>query len=316
MRVLVTGAAGFVGSHLAEVLVAADHEVVGLDSFVDNYPRALKEANVAGLRTGPRFSLLEADLRYDDLRGALDGVQVVVHEAAMPGLPRSWTDFQDYLDCNVLGTQRLLEAAQSANIDKFLHISTSSVYGLNAVGDERQPTRPISPYGVTKLAAEHLTLAFVDMFGFPASILRYFSIFGPRQRPDMAYHIFCEALLDGGPITVFGDGEQSRTNTFVTDAVLGTIAAIEGAQPGEAYNIGGGEAITINEAIRTLSEALGVTPEVRYEPGRVGDQRRTDADTAKALEAFGYRPTVGPHEGLRAQAAWHASLRGRTETKA
>ena len=311
MRILVTGAAGFVGSHLAEALVAADHEVVGLDAFVDYYPRRLKEANIARLRTEPRFSLIEADLRHDDLSGALDGVAVVVHEAAMPGLPRSWTEFRSYMDCNVLGTQRLLEAARLADVRRFVHISTSSVYGVNAVGDETRPTRPISPYGVTKLAAEHLVLAFVDTFGFPASILRYFSVFGPRQRPDMAYYIFAEALLDGRPITVFGDGEQSRTNTFVSDAVAGTVAAIEAAHPGEIYNIGGGEPITVNEAIRSLGEALDVVPIVRHAPGLIGDQRHTNADTTKAREAFAYRPTVAPREGLRAQAEWHRSLRPR-----
>ena len=311
MRVLVTGSAGFVGSHLAEALVAGGHDVVGLDAFVDYYPRAQKEANIAGLLAGPRFTLVEADLRRDDLAAALDGIEAVVHAAAMAGLPRSWTDFQTYMDCNLLGTQRLLDASRSAGIRRFVHISTSSVYGRDAVGDETTPTRPISPYGVTKLAAENLVLAFVDSFGFPATILRYFSIFGPRQRPDMAYHIFIEALLDGRPILVFGDGEQSRTNTFVGDAVTATITAIDGAAIGEIYNIGGGEPITLNEAIRAIGAAVGVEPEIRYAPARLGDQRHTQADTTKARLAFGFRPTVGPAAGLRAQADWQRALRGR-----
>ncbi len=306
---MVTGSAGFIGSHLAERLVADGHDVVGIDAFVDYYPRALKEANIAGLLGGPRFTLVEADLRRDELLPSLEGIEAVVHAAAMAGLPRSWTEFQDYMDCNILATQRLLEAARTTGIRRFVHISTSSVYGRDAVGDERLPTRPISPYGVTKLAAENLVLAFVDSFDFPATILRYFSVFGPRQRPDMAYHIFSEALLDGRPIMVFGDGEQTRSNTFVADIVGATIAAIEGGAQGEIYNLGGGEVITLNDAIRTIGEALGVEPEIQHGPDRLGDQRHTQADTTKARLAFGFRPAISPAAGLCAQAEWHRSLR-------
>jgi nucleoside-diphosphate-sugar epimerase len=309
MRVLVTGVAGFVGSHLAEALIAAGHEVVGLDAFIEYYPRAVKESNLVALRSEPRFTFIEADLRHDDLAPALDGVDAVIHAAAMAGLPRSWTEFQLYMDCNLLGTQRLLEAARASTLRRFVHISTSSVYGRDAVGEETTPTRPVSPYGVTKLAAENLVLAFVDSFGFPATILRYFSIFGPRQRPDMAYHIFIEALLDGRPLTVFGDGGQSRTNTYVSDAVAATIAAIDGGAVGEIYNIGGGEPITLIEAIRVIGDAVGIIPAVRHAPPRLGDQRHTQADTAKARRAFGFRPTVGPAAGLKAQADWHRARR-------
>lgn len=309
MTTLVTGGAGFVGSHLSEALVAAGEEVVCLDAFVDYYPRHVKEANIAGLLAGPRFRLVEADLREDDLAPALDGVDTVIHAAAMAGLPRSWTDFRLYMDCNLLGTHRLLEAARAADVRRFIHISTSSVYGLNAVGDETRATRPISPYGVTKLAAENLVLAFVDTYGFPATILRYFSIFGPRQRPDMAYHIFIEALLDGRPITIFGDGEQSRTNTFVTDAVAATVAAIDRGEVGRIYNIGGGEPITVNKALEVLAGHLGIRPEIEHVSERQGDQRHTKADTTRARLALDFRPRVGPGDGLRAQADWQRSLR-------
>ena len=309
MRVLVTGSAGFIGSHLAEALVARGDDVVGIDSFVDYYPRRYKEANIVGLLSGERYRLIESDLRRADLVSVLDGIDAVIHAAAMAGLPRSWTEFETYMDCNVLGTQRLLEAARASGIRRFVHISTSSVYGRDAIGDETTPTRPISPYGVTKLAAEQLVLAFADSFGLSSTILRYFSIFGPRQRPDMAYNIFTEALLDGRRITVFGDGEQSRTNTFVADAVAATIAAIEGGAPGEIYNIGGGEAITVNEAIRTIGGVLGVEPDIEHVEARVGDQRHTHADTSKARAAFGFEPTVGPVDGLRAQVEWQRAAR-------
>jgi len=309
MRILVTGVAGFVGSHVGERLLADGHEVVGLDAFTDYYPRAIKERNLAGLLGRPRFTFHELDLRTAPLGGVVAGVDAVIHEAAMPGLPRSWSDVEAYLDCNVLAVARLLEACRAANVGRFLHASTSSVYGLEAVGDETMPLRPISPYGVTKLAAEHLILAHVDTFGFPAVLVRYFSIYGPRQRPDMAYNRFIEALLDGRPITVFGDGEQIRSNTFITDAVEGTVRALEGGRVGEVYNIGGGESLTVNRAIATIAEIVGVEPALERRPAQPGDQRRTGADTGRAERTFGYRPTVGAREGLAAQVAWQRGLR-------
>jgi UDP-glucuronate 4-epimerase len=227
----------------------------------------------------------------------------------MPGLPRSWQDVEAYLDCNVLGVARLLEVCRAVGVRRFLHASTSSVYGLEAVGDESMPLRPISPYGVTKLAAEHLIQAHVATFAVPAVIVRYFSIFGPRQRPDMAYHRFIEAMLDGRPITLFGDGEQTRSNTFITDAVAGTLAALEGGVIGEIYNIGGGESLTVNGAIATIAAELHVEPSIERRDAQPGDQRHTGAITARAERTFGYRPTIGARDGLRAQIAWHQGLR-------
>lgn len=309
MRILVTGVAGFVGSHVAERLLSDGHDVVGLDGFTDYYPRPIKERNLAPMLGRAGFTFHELDLRRDPLGPAVDGVEAVIHEAAMPGLPRSWSDVEAYLDCNVLGVARLLEACRAAGIRRFLQASTSSVYGLEAVGDETMPLRPISPYGVTKLAAEHLIQAHIATFGFPAVIVRYFSIFGPRQRPDMAYNRFIEAMLDGRPITLFGDGEQTRSNTFISDAVEGTLAALEGGQIGEVYNIGGGESLTVNQAIATIAEFVGVEPVIERAAAQPGDQRRTGADTSRAERTFGYRPTIGAREGLRRQVEWQRGLR-------
>ncbi|HET8777008.1 MAG TPA: NAD-dependent epimerase/dehydratase family protein [Candidatus Limnocylindria bacterium] len=312
MRILVTGVAGFVGSHLAEQLVHAGHEVVGIDCFTDYYARSIKERNLADVLRAPGFEFRELDARADSLEAAFEGIDVVINEAAMAGLMRSWSDLDSYVSCNILALERLIDAARVANVRRFVHISTSSVYGTDAVGDEDAPMHPVSPYGVTKLAAEKLLLAHVAVHGFPAAILRYFSIYGPRQRPDMAYHIFTEALMDGSPVTVYGDGLQSRSNTFVDDAVAATIAAMEGARIGHVYNIGGGEEIALLDAIQIIADELGVQPRIRHEEARPGDQRRTWADTRRAKEAFGYVPRVPPREGLAAQVRWQAGLRSAT----
>ena len=222
MRCVVTGAAGFIGSHLCERLVADGHEVVGLDSFHPYYARETKQRNLRELLAGPRFGFVEADLRTAQLGPLIEGAEAVFHEAAMAGLARSWTDFDEYMTCNVLATQRLVEAAFQAGVKKLVHASTSSIYGRLALGDEESLPRPVSPYGATKLCAERLALAYQESFGLPVVVLRYFSVYGPRQRPDMAYHIFIERILRGRPITLFGDGGQSRSNTYVADAVRAT----------------------------------------------------------------------------------------------
>jgi nucleoside-diphosphate-sugar epimerase len=311
VRILVTGAAGFIGSHLCEQLLAEGHEVVGIDSFVDYYPRALKEANLRSIGEHPRFAFAELDLRTSPLEEVLEGIDAVINEAAMAGLVRSWTDLETYVGCNILGLQRLITAASAAGVTRFVQASTSSVYGRDAVGDESQPTRPVSPYGVTKLAAEHLLLAHVVATGFPAIILRYFSVYGPRQRPDMAYQTFIDATLRGRSITVYGDGSQSRANTYVADCVRGTIDAIDGAEVGEVYNIGGGEELALRRAIELIADAAGASPTIHVEPARPGDQVRTWADTEKARRAFGYRPTVAAATGIRAQVEWQTEVLAR-----
>ena len=308
MRIVVTGAAGFIGSHLCEQLLAEGHEVVGIDSFVDYYPRRLKEGNLRAIGDHPRFVFAELDLRSSPLDAVLEAADAVVNQAAMAGLMRSWSDLETYVGCNILGLQRLIAASSNAGVTRFVQASTSSVYGREAVGDESQPTHPVSPYGVTKLAAEHLLLAQVAASGFPAIILRYFSVYGPRQRPEMAYHLFIEAMLRGEPITVYGSGLQSRSNTYVADCVRGTIEALARAEVGEIFNIGGGEEITLRRAIEIIADATSATPTIRYEDGRAGDQWRTWANTEKARKAFGYRPTVAAATGLRAQVQWQSEL--------
>jgi nucleoside-diphosphate-sugar epimerase len=304
MKCLITGAAGFIGSHLCEHLVAAGHDVVGLDAFIPYYPRALKEANLLHLRSQPRFELMSLDLRTDPLKVAVADVAAVFHLAAMPGLPRSWTDFDLYQSCNVIATQRLLEACQaSPALKRFVYASTSSVYGRHGSGDETLPTRPISPYGVTKLAAEHLCRAYAEERGLPLVVLRYFSVYGPRQRPDMGYSRFIEALLLGHPMPVYGDGLQVRGNTYVEDCVAATVAALQ-APVGEVYNVGGGETANVWDILTRLEKILNRRAVIRREPARAGDQRVTGADTGKLFRHLAWQPRVSLDDGLARQVAW------------
>ncbi len=310
MRILVTGAAGFIGSHLAERLLADGHAVVGVDCLLeDSYPASIKADNWRELRLCGRFEGVQGDLRCLDLRDVVRDVDVIVNEAAMSGMMRSWANFRTYTECNVIALQRLLHAARSVGIERFVQISTSSVYGYRAVCDERAATTPFSPYGVTKLAAENLLHAYAANYAVPGIVLRYFSVYGPRQRPDMAYHRFCEALLDGTPLVFYGDGLQSRTNTFVSDCVEGTVRAIEHARVGETYNIAGACSITLREAVDVLAEDFGAEPVIEYRPARPGDQLETAGVTGKAARDFGYEPAVEPGDGLRIQAAWHRARR-------
>jgi nucleoside-diphosphate-sugar epimerase len=307
MKCLVTGAAGFIGSHLCEKLLEAGHTVSGVDAFIPYYPRPLKEANLRTARAHRQFTFHALDLRCDPLEAVADGVEVVFHLAAMAGLTRSWTDFDLYQSCNLTGTQRLLEAVLGKDcLKRFLYASTSSVYGRFSSGDESLPARPISPYGVTKLAAENLCRAFAEGHGLPLVILRYFSVYGPRQRPDMGYHRFIQALLQGDAVTVYGDGQQVRGNTYVGDCVEATVRAME-ALPGEVYNVGGGEAVTVWEVLHKLEALIGRQAVVRCEPARPGDQRATFADTGKVQRHLGWRPLVGLDEGLARQVAWQQS---------
>ncbi len=303
MKLLVTGAAGFIGSHLAECLLADGHDVVGLDAFSPSYPRAIKEANLAGLRRNPRFAFHALDLRHEPLDEVLAGVDAVFHLAAMAGLVKSWTDFDLYASCNLTATERLLAAiCRQPQKPRLVYASTSSVYGRYSTGDETMPTRPFSPYGVTKLAAESLCRAYEE-FGVPLVVLRYFSVYGPRQRPDMGYWKFIDALLRNQPITVFGDGQQNRGNTYIDDCVAATTAALR-APLGETYNLGGGEAASVWDILGKLERIVGRKAIIRREPARPGDQRSTFAETAKLQRHLDWRATTTLDEGLAKQVEW------------
>lgn len=310
MRVMVTGAAGFIGSHLVRELAERGIEVVGVDCYLpDSYDAEVKRAAGEAVASLPHVTMVEADIR-DPLPGSVwSGVTDVVNLAAMPGLVKSWDDFDLYQSCNLTGVHRLLEGAMAQGIDHFVQISTSSVYGSLATGSEDDPLRPISPYGVTKLAGERLTAAYGASFDVPYTALRYFSVFGPGQRPDMAYHIVCERILDEQPVPIFGDGLQSRSNTYVMDIVRATVLALEVGPTNETMNIAGGETVSLLDAVRILEDELGRPARLEFGPARPGDQRHTQGDTTKAERLLGYRAEVPVEEGLRRQARWHLSRR-------
>jgi nucleoside-diphosphate-sugar epimerase len=310
MRCVVTGAAGFIGSHLCERLLADGHAVTGLDCFTDYYPRAVKERNLAPLLGRRHFGFRELDLSGGEPHDAVAGAEWVFHLAAMPGLTRSWLDFDTYHRHNLTATHRLLEALKgSPTLDRLIYASTSSVYGKYASGDEALPTRPSSPYGITKLAGEQLCRVYADEFGVPAVVLRYFSVYGPRQRPEMGYHLFIDAILRGKAITLTGDGLQVRGNTYIADCVDATVRATQ-AMPGETFNLGGGELVTVIEVIRKLERIIGRQAIVDRRPPRKGDQLATGADTTKLMRHVGWRPTTGIDEGLERQVEWQRSLLG------
>lgn len=305
MKTLVTGVAGFVGSSLAERLVADGCDVVGIDCFTDYYPRPIKEANLAGLRAGPRFSFIEDDLKTADLPTLLDGVEVVYHQAAQAGVRASWgKTFESYVGHNVYATQRLLEAVkEKKTVKRFVYASSSSIYGetLDLPMRETSLPRPFSPYGVTKLAAEHLTELYRNNFGVSTVSLRYFTVYGPRQRPDMGFHKFIRAALAGKPLVVFGSGAQTRDFTFIDDIVQANVAA--GTKPGAegVYNIGGGSRVTLQEVLDTIGELVGAPLQLERIEEQAGDVHHTEADTSRAREKLDYAPKVSLREGLKRQ---------------
>lgn len=313
MRCLITGAAGFVGSHLADRLLTEGHDILGIDAFIDYYPRFIKEKNLEAARSSRRFTFIEGDLLALNLSQLLEGIDWIFHQAAQAGVRASWgQDFSRYVDCNVLVTQRLLEAAlQTKSVQRFVYASSSSVYGevttLPVV--ESDTPHPVSPYGVTKLAAEHLCTLYHRNFGLPAVSLRYFTVYGPRQRPDMAFHRFCKAILERQPIRIYDDGGQTRDFTYVSDVIEANVrAATSAAAIGRVLNIAGGSRVTVSHVIQLLQENTGISVGLKFEKKQHGDVRDTFADTSLARRIIEYRPLVPLRDGLRYEFDYIKSL--------
>jgi UDP-glucose 4-epimerase len=317
MKCLVTGAAGFVGSHLAERLLREGHEVIGIDCFVPYYPRWIKERNLAGLLPQLRFRFLEGNLLDVDLPALLgEGMESIFHQAAQAGVRASWGDeFADYTALNILATQRLLEAVKSHPLRKFVYASSSSVYGDVTMLPMREDAlpKPLSPYGVSKLSAEHLCYLYWKNFGVPTVALRYFTVYGPRQRPDMAFHRFLRLLLEERPIPIYGDGQQTRDFTFVDDVVEANLLAGQISLVGEVFNIGGGTTITLREAIGVCEAVTGRRAKLDIRPVEKGDVRQTLADVSHAKRHLGYQPKVRLPQGLEAEWRWVQELYGSGE---
>jgi UDP-glucuronate 4-epimerase len=308
-RILLTGAAGFIGSHLVDRLLDEGHEVTGLDCFTEYYSRAAKQQNLSRALAHERFRFVEGDLLRLDLDTLLGEVDKVAHLAGEPGVRCSWGErFSVYTERNVQTTQRLLEAVHRNERKHLVYASSSSVYGSDNGGpvSEEDPRRPASPYGLSKLAAEELIGLYGRERGVPATILRYFTVYGPRQRPEMAISRFISLASRGEPVKVFGDGNQSREMTYVSDVVDATVAALE-ARAGDlprAYNVGGGARTTVRELVRMVGEAVGERPEVTHGPPVPGDVRSTWADLHRTTRELGYEPRVSLDEGIEAQAHW------------
>jgi UDP-glucuronate 4-epimerase len=308
MRALVTGCAGFIGSHLTESLLATGWEVVGVDCFNDNYARPQKLRNLERARAWDAFDFVPIDLSRGDLSDFVQDCDTLFHLAAEPGVRSSWSArFETYARNNVLSTQLLLDAAAARPEKRFVYASSSSIYGQAERFPTREDTapRPLSPYGVTKLAAEHMCSAYHENFGVSSVTLRYFSVYGPRQRPDMAFTRFCRAAIEGAPITVFGDGSQTRDFTYVDDIVAATrLAAETPGVEGRVYNIGGGSQISVKTALDAIAGFAGRPLDVRFGERQHGDVRDTGADTKRAREELGFRPAVLFEDGLERQFEW------------
>jgi len=307
MKALVTGGAGFIGSTLSERLLEQGASVRAIDAFTDFYPRPLKERNLENLRGRAGYDFVEGDLREVDLDAVLDGITHVFHLAAQAGVRRSWgQEFSVYTGLNVDSTQRLLEACVNKPLERLVYASSSSVYGDDVAipMTETALPQPVSPYGVTKLAAEQLCHLYHVNFGVPAVSLRYFTVYGPRQRPDMGFNRFFSAILDGKPLVQFGDGLQTRDFTFVADAVTATAAAAVRGVPGRVYNIGGGSRVSVREVFDLLARVSGRKVTIDQQGPQKGDMRDTYADTTRARQDLAFAPSVTLEEGLRAMWRW------------
>jgi UDP-glucose 4-epimerase len=306
MKSLVTGCAGFIGSHLTEELLKTQ-KVIGIDCFTDYYPRQFKENNIKGFIDNPKFEFIEQDVLKTDLSKIVSQVDIVYHIAAQPGVRASWgKNFRIYSDNNVLVTQKILETCKNSGIKKFIYSSSSSIYGdvKTLPMKEIDTPKPISPYGVTKLAGEHLCNLYQKNFRVPTVILRYFTVYGPRQRPDMAFVKFISAIEDTKKITVFGDGKQTRDFTYVSDIVEGTIKAGNSNIEGEIFNLAGGSRISVLGAISIIEELSGKKSNIEHIETQKGDVRDTYADISKARQILKYKPKVKIKKGLELYLKW------------
>jgi nucleoside-diphosphate-sugar epimerase len=311
VKVLITGAAGFIGSHLVEECLRRGWEVVAVDSLTTYYSPTLKVSNASHFRSHHRCTYLEQDVLDLDLPALLEGTSVIFHLAAQAGVRASWgQSFDVYTQLNITVLQRLLEAARDAEIEKFVFASSSSVYGdaeAMPTGED-QVLRPLSPYGATKALGEHLTYLYFRNYGVPTVDLRFFSVYGPRQRPDMAFHRAIEAGLSGAQFRLFGDGRQTRDFTYVADIVEGTVAAVA-APPGSVYNLGGGSNVSMLEVLEIIDSELGGKLQWTHDEAQRGDARNTSADISAARRDLGYEPEWTVARGLAEQVAWHRSRR-------
>lgn len=308
MKVLVTGAAGFIGSHLSEKLVSEGIEVIGIDSFLDYYPRQFKEKNLTNLKKSKNFKLIESSITEADLPAILSDINVVFHLAAQAGVRSSWgKQFSIYAKNNIEATQVLLENLKNCNIERFVYASSSSVYGDTSKlpMDEDDTPHPISPYGVSKLAGEHLSLLYYKNYSVPSVALRFFTVYGPRQRPDMAFHKFLKNIFEDKPIEVYGNGEQTRDFTYIADIVDATYsAAFANGAEGQVFNLGGGSRMKLKEILNIMQKLCGKEIKINYSETQKGDVKHTFANTAKAREILHFHPSTSVEEGIASEMEW------------
>jgi nucleoside-diphosphate-sugar epimerase len=312
MRCVVTGCAGFIGSHLAERLLEAGHSVIGIDSFSDYYDPQIKRYNLKKATGDPKFVLIKGNILGLDLESTMYGVDCIFHQAAQAGVRNSWgANFGIYVQDNIMATQKILEFVKEKKIKKMIYASSSSVYGDTVLpAREENALRPVSPYGVTKLAAENLCYLYWKNYQVPVVSLRYFTVYGPRQRPDMAFHRFIKAILKGEEILVYGNGEQSRDFTYISDIIDANMKAMEIEASGEVFNLGGGTQVSVNQTLKIIEDLTGKAAQTKYIEQQKGDVKDTGADISKARKVFGYEPKVKLKQGLENEVNWIKNMPG------